>query len=127
MRSILLIEYEYIRIYIHSLTLQAFVNRAVASTPSKQNLDIPNESTLRNDSVTSNGNNAVPLEDVRKWMEDDAPYVHELVAACQKVLSIIGEDGIPANQLKHLTVRTYFRVMTAAIFLLKVCIIFHVS
>ena len=33
MRTILLIEYEYVRMYIHSLPLQAFVERAVATWP----------------------------------------------------------------------------------------------
>lgn len=125
MRTILLIEYEYVRIYIHTLALHAFVERAVASTPSKQNLDVPSAyDNTRTDSVTSNGGHAVALEDVRKWMQEDAPYLHTLVDACQHVLALIGESPIPDEKIKHFTVRVYFRIMGSAVHLLKVRIIF---
>jgi hypothetical protein len=128
MRTILLIEYEYVRIYIHSLPLQAFVERAVASTPSKQNLDVPGSNDInRNDSVTSNGGHGVPLENVRKWMQEDAPYIGTLVEACQHVLSLIGESNIPAEKIKHFTVRVYFRIMGSAVHLLKVRLIIFLN
>ncbi|KIV99445.1 uncharacterized protein PV09_08874 [Verruconis gallopava] len=106
MRTILLIEYDYIRIYIHSLPLQAFVERAIASTPSKQNID----------AFTSNG---IALEDVRKWMQEDSPYIQTLVESCQHVLSLIGESTMPVEKIKHFTVRVYFRIMASAVHLLK--------
>jgi hypothetical protein len=121
MRTILLIEYEYVRIYIHSLPLQAFVERAIASTPSKQNVDVSvSNSNLRNDSAASNGAHGVALEDVRKWMQEDAPYIQTLVESCQHVLSLIGESTIAVEQIKHFTVRVYFRIMGSAVHLLKV-------
>lgn len=124
MRTILLIEYEYVRMYIHSLPLQAFVERAVASTPSKHNLDafVPNGNG-RNDSV-ANGNEGIKPEDVRKWMQEDGPYISTLVESCQNVLALIGESKIPQEKLKHFTVRVYFRVMASAVHLLKVRNIF---
>lgn len=124
MKTILLIEYEYVRIYIHSLSLQAFVERAIASTPSKQNLDTSNPyGAARNDSIT-NEIQGIPLGDVRKWMQEDAPYVQTLVESCQHVLALIGESDIPPEKIKHFTVRVYFRIMASAVHLLKVCIVF---
>jgi hypothetical protein len=127
MRTILLIEYEYVRTYLHSLPLQAFVERAIASTPSKQNLDIPGSNgSPRNDSAASNGAN-VGLEDVRKWMQEDAPYIETLVEACQHVLALIGESKIPPEKIKHFSVRVYFRIMASAVHLLKVRIMSFLS
>ena len=124
MRSVLQIEYEYVRIYMHSLPLQAFVNRCVANTPSKHNVELNGASSRdssRNDSVSSNSaGGGVSPEIVRKWMEEDAPYVRQLVDACQSVLTIIAQGVLSGERLKHLPVRTYFRIMTAAVFLLKV-------
>ena len=121
MKTILLIEYEYVRIYIHSLPLQAFVERAIASTPSK---DAFTTQPARNDSLP-NDPQGIPLEDVRKWMQDDGPYIATLVEACQHVLALVGESNIPLNMLKHFTVRVYFRIMASAVHLLKVCISFY--
>jgi len=118
MRTILLIEYEYVRIYIHSLPLQAFVERAIASTPSKQNLDTYAPNGGRNDSLAMN--QGISPDDVRKWMQDDGPYVQTLVESCQHVLALIGESKIPAEKLKHFSVRVYFRIMASAVHLLKV-------
>jgi hypothetical protein len=120
MKTILLIEYEYVRIYIHSLSLQAFVERAVASTPSKQNIDtFAPHGAARNDSVT-NDNQGIAPDDVRKWMQKDGPYIQTLVESCQHVLALVGESNIPPDKLKHFTVRVYFRIMASAVHLLKV-------
>jgi len=124
MRSVLRIEYEYVRIYMNSFTLGAFVERAVASTPSKQNAEVSTHPNSRNDSVASNGPTVVPPEVVRNWMQDDYPHVQDLVNACQNVLQIVGEGIISPNRLRHLPIRTYFRVMIASVFLLKVCSIY---
>ena len=128
MRTILLIEYEYVAMYIHSLPLQAFVERAIAATPSKQNLDafVPG-GVARNDSLTNLNHGGILPEDVRKWMQDDYPYVQKLVASCQHVLALIGESKIPQDQLKHFSVRVYFRIMASAVHLLKVRIVFGFS
>jgi hypothetical protein len=126
MRTILLIEYEYVRIYIHSLPLQAFVERVVAFTPSKQHLDtFGAQASARNDSVANEAGQAIPPAEVRRWMQTDGPYIETLVSACQHVLELVAESKIPKHKLKHFTVRVYFRIMAAAVHLLKVrCIIF---
>lgn len=127
MRSILLIEYEYARIYLHSFPLQAFVERAVANTPSKQHFGVSPHGVHHKASPYRAGPGVVNPEVVRDWMQQDYPFIKQLVHGCQSVLSLVGEGRISPNHLRHLPVRTYFRVMIAAVFLLKVRICGFVS
>ncbi len=47
-------------------------------------------------------------------------YIKEVIDAARKVLRHVVEDLLPDDYLKHAPVRAYFRIVSAAMFLLKV-------
>ena len=89
-RHILTIEYEYVRIYINSLSLQAVVDRSTA------------QQAMIYDSADADGK-----------------YVKEVVEASRNLLRTVVEGLLPNDYLKHAPVRTYFRIISGAMFLLK--------
>lgn len=49
------------------------------------------------------------------------PYIQEVVDASRRILQIVLEGLAPGDCLKHAPVRTYFRILSGMIFILKVC------
>jgi len=49
-------------------------------------------------------------------------YIKEVIGSSRIVLRHVVEGLLPDDQLKHAPVRTYFRIISAAMFLLKVYI-----
>lgn len=49
-------------------------------------------------------------------------YIGHVVDASRNILQIVVDGLLPGNYLKHTPVRMYFRVLSGAMFLLKVCI-----
>lgn len=49
-------------------------------------------------------------------------YIGEVVDASRNILRVVVDGLLPDDYLKHTPVRTYFRVLSAAMFLLKVCV-----
>lgn len=99
MRSILAIEYCYVRVYINSVALQAVVEHV------NQNID----------SGTS-----VPLTTMLNPFEGNQQYFMEVVTAARSVLQIVVDDLLIDNHLKHIPIRTYSRILAGAMFCLKV-------
>jgi hypothetical protein len=122
MRLILTIEFEYSRIYLHSLALHAIIQRCVSNTPVNRNVQpVLPDGTGRAASEASSKSNggAIPLGIVRKWMGTDGPFISEVIDGCRNVLEVV--KILAAKQhLKHCPVRTYFRIISCACFLLKV-------
>lgn len=50
-------------------------------------------------------------------------YIKEVVDASRTILRYVVEELLPDDYLKHAPVRVYFRIVSAAMFLLKVCFI----
>ena len=47
-------------------------------------------------------------------------YIKEVVDASRTILRYVVYDLLPTDSLKHAPVRVYFRIVSAAMFLLKV-------
>lgn len=119
-RHILTIEYEYVRIYVNSLALQAVVER------STNNNNISSGGNAHGDDSSSNphqlspqtlGN--LPLSHVGGFSTEDHEYVKEVVDGCRNLLRTVVDGLLPGGYLKHAPVRTYFRIISGAMFLLK--------
>ncbi|KAF1982456.1 hypothetical protein K402DRAFT_195474 [Aulographum hederae CBS 113979] len=121
MRDILTIEYEYNRVYVNCLALQAVVERCTHNTPAKAYAQLQdlNSSSGNNRSPSKEDGGAIPAETLKKWMEHDRYYVGEVVDACRSVLKVVVEGLYPDEYLKHVPVRTYFRIISVTIILLK--------
>lgn len=48
-------------------------------------------------------------------------YIREVVDASRNILKTVLEGLLPGDHLKHCPVRTYFRVLSGMIFILKAC------
>lgn len=114
MRHILMIEYEYSRVYINSLALQAIVERCTNNTPTRINKMSFEEGAPRTESK------AIPFATLMRWYGDDRKYISEVTSGARNVLRVVVEGLYPNDYLKHAPVRTYFRIISVAIILLKV-------
>ncbi|KAL1996230.1 hypothetical protein VTN49DRAFT_282 [Thermomyces lanuginosus] len=108
MRQILTIEYEYTRVYVNCLALQAVVERWT---------------TMNNDPANRPGpGNPSSINSLRVLMElyrVNEKYIQEVVDASRKILQTVLESLVPGDHLKHCPVRTFFRILSGMIFILK--------
>lgn len=119
MRHILIIEYEYCRVYLNSLALQAVVERCASSTPPVAKAELSGHEALSLDARATG--ERIPSSTVIKWRGDDQRYIKEVVDASRSVLRAVVEGLRPGDYLRHAPVRTWFRIISVAIILLKVC------
>ena len=117
MRHILEIEYEYCRVYINALALQAVAERCANSL---QAIDPPAE--LARTAVTTNGvrtDLAISPQTLAKLLGGDRHYLQEVGHAARNLLKVVVDGLYPGEFLRHAPVRTYFRIISVAIMLLK--------
>ena len=103
MRCILTIEYAYIRLCIFSVALQAVINRRYYDAGSQD---------------------AAPPGSTVPQQEEE--HLRQTVKAAQTILRTVIDDLLTDGHIKCLPVRSYSRILGAALFLLKVrsqCII----
>ncbi|TLD30687.1 hypothetical protein PspLS_02119 [Pyricularia sp. CBS 133598] len=112
-RHILTIEYEYVRIYINSLSLQAVVERC---TNNASNAGHGNDQLSPQ---TQNYFGKLPLGHLGGFGVQDQDYVKEVVDGSRNLLRAVVDGLLPNDYLKHAPVRTYFRIISGAMFLLK--------
>lgn len=119
MRAILEIEYEYCRVYINALSLQAVAERCANDQPLPLN-DPPLE--LARSAITTNGVRSdvtISPPTLAKWLGGDREYLSIVGEAARNLLKVVVNDLFPGEYLKHAPVRTYFRIVSVAIMLLK--------
>lgn len=105
---ILSIEYEYVRIYVNSLSLQAVVERCTTYAGAQSNSP-----------ETQNYFGKLPMGSLGEYSDADKAYVREVVDGSRNLLRIVVHNLLPGDYLKHAPVRTYFRIISGAMFLLK--------
>ena len=70
----------------------------------------------------TNGNDdggAIPFSTLVKWYANDRHYINEVIDASRNVLKVVVEGLHPGGYLRHAPVRTFFRIVSVAIILLK--------
>lgn len=122
LRHILTIEYEYVRIYVNSLSLQAVVERCTnnangSSANGGGNSAANHNSQLSPQTILNYGK--LPLGQLGGFTATDQEYVREVVGGCRNLLRTVVDGLLPGGYLKHAPVRTYFRIISGAMFLLK--------
>lgn len=122
-RHILTIEYEYVRIYVNSLSLQAVVERCanIASGSSTAASDATGSmaSGLQFSPKTQDLFGRMPIGNIGGVSAADQEYIKEVVEGSRNLLRTVVEGLLPDDYLKHAPVRTYFRIISGAMFLLK--------
>ncbi|KAH6976127.1 hypothetical protein BKA56DRAFT_488934 [Ilyonectria sp. MPI-CAGE-AT-0026] len=127
-RHILTIEYEYVRIYINSLSLQAVVERCTNNANNAGNAS--NVTGLGFNGLSANGHQQLspqtminygklPLGQLGGFTANDQEYIREVVEGSRNLLRTVVDGLLPGDYLKHAPVRTYFRIISGAMFLLK--------
>lgn len=122
MRHILSIEYEYVRIYVNSLSLQAVVERSTSNAGNQSNgagaaFNGASAEGLSPGAASYYGK--LPLASLGGFGAADQAYVREVVDGSRNLLKTVVEGLLPGDYLKHAPVRTYFRIISGAMFLLK--------
>ena len=126
MRCILLIEFQYSRAFLYLLALHAVYSRCTRNTPMNrlaQLAEYARDGPAARTSPAAGSDGAIPANDIRKWMGLDSPYISEVVDACRQIFKIVTEGLLPDEYLKHCPVRTYFRIISAALILLKTFVV----
>ncbi|KAH8672519.1 hypothetical protein BGZ60DRAFT_469039 [Tricladium varicosporioides] len=123
-KHILSIEYEYVRIYINSLSLQAVVERCTSNANAHPHMSghPQNGSSTANAPLspeTQNYYGKLPLARLGGFSPADQGYVREVVEGSRELLKTVVHGLLPGGYLKHAPVRTYFRIISGAMFLLK--------
>lgn len=96
-RVMLLVEYQYIRLYINSLALQA-----VAERQSSQTVGLDAQAVLISD--------------------EESIYIEHVVDASKSILNYMIYEFSPRGYLRLSPVKVFLRVISAAVFLVKVLI-----
>ncbi|KAK6380561.1 hypothetical protein LTR65_001353 [Meristemomyces frigidus] len=120
MRFILEIEYEYCRVYLNALALQAVAERCANEDPMAQVLDPPLE--IARSAITTNGvrtDIAIDPQTLAKWLGGDRKYMLAVGDGARNLLKTVVDGLYPDEYLRHAPVRTYFRIISVAIMLLK--------
>ncbi|KAL1863409.1 zinc finger transcriptional activator [Paecilomyces lecythidis] len=115
MRHILTIEYEYTRLYVNCLALQAVVDRWTTMSNEAASAHAQNERPGSGPSSSGTASLRVLMELYRV----NEPYIQEVVDASRKILQTVLDGLVPGDHLKHCPVRTYFRILSGMIFILK--------
>lgn len=121
-RHILTIEYEYVRIYINSLSLQAVVERCTSNAGgggTASGGSVSGNSAPQLSPQTQNFYGKLPLGQLGGFTAEDQEFVKEVVNGSRNLLRTVVEGLLPGDYLKHAPVRTYFRIISGAMFLLK--------
>lgn len=117
LRHVLIIEFEYTRVYLNSLALQAVVERCTHNTPLQTHAQ-PNGVNGRAANSNEDGG-AIPFSTLVKWYANDRHYINEVIDASRNVLKVVVDGLHPGGYLRHAPVRTFFRIVSVAIILLK--------
>ncbi|KAK2748142.1 hypothetical protein FQN57_001266 [Myotisia sp. PD_48] len=113
MRNILTLEYEYTRLYVNCLALQAVVDRWTTMNESHHS------GNGGSNAAAAPGAGTAPLQVLLEQYEVNEPYIQEVVDAARKILQTVLDGLVPGDSLKHAPVRTFFRILSGMIFILK--------
>ncbi|KAF3942089.1 hypothetical protein ABW19_dt0204120 [Dactylella cylindrospora] len=136
MRSIMRVEFEYLRLYVNSLALQAVVDRCTNTNLNPSNLNGGTKKTKEpatpidlnsNPTITPATFIAPPpvmasnpgYATLMQICAGDEEYIKEVVDASRCLLLTVIRKLLPGGWLKHAPVRTYLRIASAAMYLLK--------
>ena len=111
-----MIEYEYSRTFINAIALQAVVERCtnnISSSSSKLG------TTNGSDDLAKTNVDVIPPSTLMKWCGRDRPYLNIIADGSRNALKIVVEGLSGGEYLRHAPVRTYFRIISVAMLMLK--------
>lgn len=134
MRSVLLIELDYTRksqcylvlmvsnllpgLYINSLALQAVVDRW--TTMSNETSQTNNQTQNGQSGSGTSNSNSTWFQTLNELYRVNEHYIQEVIDSSRKILQTVLEGLVPEGRLRHAPIRTFFRILSGMIFILKV-------
>ncbi|PGH03407.1 hypothetical protein AJ79_07373 [Helicocarpus griseus UAMH5409] len=119
MRHILAIEYEYTRLYVNCLALQAVVDRWTTMSNEVQNTPASARPSSGAGAPSSSTAATASWRVLMEQYQVNEPYIQEVVDASRRILKTVLDGLVPGDSLKHAPVRTFFRILSGMIFILK--------
>ncbi|MCJ1230631.1 hypothetical protein MMC12_007305 [Toensbergia leucococca] len=113
-RIVLSIEFEYMRIYTNSLALQAVLEQWTTKVGADMHNN-PNNAPDQNIKFPG----VILSSSLVEIYKKNECYIREVVDGSRSLLRYVVNDLFPNDYLKHAPVRTYFRILSGAMFLLK--------
>ena len=105
-------------LYINSLALQAVVDRWTTMS---------NESAQTNNQTQNGQPGSGPSNSSSSWFQTlnelyrvNEHYIQEVIDSSRKILQTVLEGLVPEGRLRHAPIRTFFRILSGMIFILKV-------
>ena len=109
MQNLLSMEYDYARMFIHSLGFQKVVESWVRMANNKASTETNGEHTV--------GRNFAHLLNI--W-RPNREYINEVSGAAHNMLRTVRDGLVPSGHLIHASNRSYFRILPAMLFTMKV-------
>jgi len=119
MRHVLEIEFEYCRVYINALALQAVAERCANEHIYQNHTRAADQAGTANHPTGMRSDVAIPPQTLAKLLGGDRHYVLQVGDAARNLLKVVVEGLYPGEYLRHAPVRTYFRIISSSIVLLK--------
>jgi hypothetical protein len=104
---------------LNSLALQAVVERCTTHSPLQNHAQPDGMGSTNGVANSADNGNAIPFSTLSQWYANDRHYINEVIDASRNVLKIVVEGLHPGGYLRHAPVRTFFRIVSVAIILLK--------
>jgi hypothetical protein len=105
-------------LYINSLALQAVVDRWTTMS---------NESAQSHNHTQNGQTGSGPSNNSSSWFQTlnelyrvNEHYIQEVIDSSRKILQTVLEGLVPEGRLRHAPIRTFFRILSGMIFILKV-------
>lgn len=105
-------------LYINSLALQAVVDRWTTMS---------NESTQTHNQTQNGQPGSGPSNSSSSWFQTlnelyrvNEHYIQEVIDSSRKILQTVLDGLVPEGRLRHAPIRTFFRILSGMIFILKV-------
>ncbi|KAJ5498890.1 hypothetical protein N7453_007941 [Penicillium expansum] len=117
MRSVLLIELEYTRLYINSLALQAVVDRW--TTMSNESAQSQNQNQNGQPGPGPSNSSNSWFQTLNELYRVNEHYIQQVIDSSRKILQTVLDGLVPEGRLRHAPIRTFFRILSGMIFILK--------
>lgn len=105
-------------LYINSLALQAVVDRW--TTMSNESAQSHNQTQNGQTGSGPSNNSSSWFQTLNELYRVNEHYIQEVIDSSRKILQTVLEGLVPEGRLRHAPIRTFFRILSGMIFILKV-------
>lgn len=105
-------------LYINSLALQAVVDRW--TTMSNESAQSHSQTQNGQPALGSSNSSNSWFQTLNELYRVNEHYIQEVIDSSRKILQTVLDGLVPEGRLRHAPIRTFFRILSGMIFILKV-------